>query len=166
MAGEDFEPRSWFDPVEQPKDPPDQRAHQSARAGTAQRRPAVIQPAEDLFQVLQFPAHDGYPVYLESLIGQVVDRAFGVGVIAEVAITWRAAPLGRTAEPPLSNAQPSVLLSLSAIRIKAMASPRLRRSITRKRRQQRKAAHTPKCASYFAPKQGVWQPVAAVACAR
>ena len=100
VAGQHQGGDQWFDPVEQPEDPPDQRADQGAGASTAQRGGAVVHPAEDLFHVLQIAADDGHPVYLETLVGQVVDRAFGVGVVgrSKVAITWRAGSLGRTAD--------------------------------------------------------------------
>ncbi len=83
VAGQHQGGDQWFDPVEQPEDPPDQRADQGAGASTAQRGGAVVHRAEDLFHVLQFPADDGHLVYLETLVGQVVDRAFGVGVVVE-----------------------------------------------------------------------------------
>jgi hypothetical protein len=48
-----------------------------------QSRAAVVQPADDLLDVLQVPAHDGHTVYFEPLIGQVVDQPFGVGIVIE-----------------------------------------------------------------------------------
>ena len=73
VAGQHQSGDQWLDPVEQPEDPPDQRADHGARPGTAQRGGSVVHPAEDLCHVLEFPADDGYPIDLESLVGQVDD---------------------------------------------------------------------------------------------
>ena len=49
----------------------------------AQLLPAVVQRAQDLLEIHEVAAHDGHPVHLEPLIGQIVDRPFGVGVVIE-----------------------------------------------------------------------------------
>jgi hypothetical protein len=55
-----------------------QQADQPAVEGARAARCTVVQPANYLLYALKFAAHDGYPAYGESLVGQVIDRAFGV----------------------------------------------------------------------------------------